>query len=265
MLILVAATLSPTALTRAALRPSIVAARRHAALALQQQPPEPPEPTKLPEPPPEDDSPDDLGADYEAGKAYGASIRARFLSPRIDDRGLPFADALVCVGGSLFIAQWALSPAVPDVLKIPLPSWLAPTLLPSGVNWRGVPYILPALSHGAALAGCWVLGALAAAAYEREAYTSTVQVALAKTWRAGAFAIGILILSTQVSLYVSLSSQGLDPTTVPTTAGIDSGAPADVQILQTAFELICDCAVQAVQLTLFRLFRWREGQSEVPP
>lgn len=267
MLIILASTVSPTAATgRAALggssslRQLAIAPRRHAALMLQ-QPPEPPELSE----PEEDAPPDDFGADFEAGKAYGASIRARFLSPRIDDRGLPFADALVCVGGALFVAQWALNPAVPGALKIPTPSWLVPTPLPGGINWRGVPFILPALSHGAALGGCWILGALAAAAYEKEAYTGTWQVALARTWRAGAFAIGILILGTQLSLYVSLSSQGLDPTTVPSTAGVDSGAPADMQILQTAFELICDCTVQAAQLTLFRMYRWREGQSEAPP
>ena len=86
------------------------------------------------------------------------------------------------------------------------------------------------------------------------------QAALARTWRAGAFAVGVLILSTQASLFLSLSSQGLDPYTVPTAEGIDRLEEADTQIIQTAFELIIDVAVQATFLTLFRLFRWADAQ-----
>jgi len=206
-------------------------------------------------------APSDLAEEYNAGLEYGLGIRARFASPRIDDPGLPYADALVCVGGALFIAQWALNPAVPLGLKIPLPGWLSPMAMPAGLDWRGLPYVLPALSHGAGLALCWTLGALAASAYESEAYMGTWQTALGRTWRAGAFAVGVLIFSTQASLFVSLSSQGLDPYTVPTTEGIDSLERADTQILQTAFELIIDVIVQATSLTLFRLFRWTDGQS----
>jgi len=229
------------------------------------QAPDPPEQTPEPLVPSDDGSEDvDLSLEFAAGKAYGEEMRARFLAPRIDDPGLPYADSLVCIGGALFIAQWALSPAVPPGIKIPPPSWLAPMALPAGIDWRGIPYILPALGHGAGLALCWVLGALAAAAFEAEAYTGTWQTALSRTWRAGAFAIGVLIFSTQLSLYVSLSSQGLDPYTVPTTSGIDSAAPADMEILSTAFELIVDCAVQGVYLTLFRLYRWADAQGPPP-
>ena len=83
---------------------------------------------------------------------------------------------------------------------------------------------------------------------------------MTRTWKGGAFAIGVLIFATQLSLYVSLSSQGLDPYTIPTQAGVDGNFAADRQILTTAFELICDCSVQAVQLTLFRLYRWADAQ-----
>lgn len=204
-----------------------------------------------------------LQDEYIAGLAFGRRLRSRFLSPRIDDPGLLYADAFVCIGGALFVAQWALSPAVPPDIKIPPPSWLSPTVLPVGVNWRGLPYVLPALVHGSELACCWVLGALAASAYESEAYSGTLPQALSRTWRAGAFAVGVLILSTQLSLYDSLTAQGLDPYTVPSTEGIDAGAAADAQILSTAFELIIDIGVQAVQMTLFRAYRWREAQG--PP
>ena len=205
-----------------------------------------------------------LEDEFDAGLEYGMRLRARFFAPRVDDPGLPLADALVCIGGCLFIAQWALNPAVPAELKIPPPSWLAPMPMPPG-NWRGLPYILPALVHGSELAVCWVLGALAASAYEAEAYMGSLQEALSRTWRAGAFAVGVLLLSTQLATYITLSSQGLDPYTIPSTEGIDSGARADGIILRTAFEVLCDVAVQAVQLTLFRAYRWRDAQGGPPP
>ena len=159
-----------------------------------------------------------------------------------------------CLVPRRFIAQLGLRGF------LPAPSWLVAMPLPAGIDWRGIPYILSTIEHGAALAACWILGALAASAYESEAFTGTWQTALARTWRGGAFAIGVLIFSTQLSLYVSLSTQGLDPYTIPTQAGVDSNSAADSQILKTAFELICDVAVQAVQLTLFRLYRWADAQ-----
>jgi hypothetical protein len=205
-----------------------------------------------------------LSDDFEAGMAYGAEIRGRFFSPRIDDPGLPLADSLVCVCGALFVAQWALNPAIPPGIRIPIPTWLAPVALPAGVNWRSVPYIFPAFSHGVALAVCWVLGAFAASAYESEAYCGTWQTALSRTWRAGAFAVGVLILSTQVHTFFSLGAQGLDPYTVPTAAGVDQLAQADIQILSTTFELIVDVGVQAALMTLFRLYRWADARAPPP-
>ena len=164
-------------------------AGRHRATRPLLSAPEPPES----EPRLAEEEPVDLRSEFDAGLAYGQQIKARFTAPRIDDPGLPFADALVCVSGSLFIAQWALSPLVPKALKIPPPSWLTATTLPDGVDWRGIPYILSTIEHGAALAACWVLGALAASAYEAEAFTGTWQTALTRTWKGGAFAIGAAV------------------------------------------------------------------------
>ena len=206
-----------------------------------------------------------LTDEFAAGMNYGTELRRRFFAPRIDDPGLPFADALVCVNGALFVAQWALNPLIPLSIRIPSPAWLAPMALPAGVSWKGLPFIFPAFSHGVALAVCWVLGAFAASAYESEAYCGTWQTALSRTWRAGAFAVGLLILSTQIYTYFSLSSQGLDPYTVPTTAGVDQLAQADIQILSTAFELIIDVIVQALFMTSFRLYRWADAQGPSRP
>ena len=63
--------------------------------------PGPPEP----EPQPTEKEPVDLLGEFDAGMAYGKQIRSRFLAPRIDDPGLPFADALVCVSGSLYASR----------------------------------------------------------------------------------------------------------------------------------------------------------------
>ena len=78
----------------------------------------------------------------------------RFLEPRIDDRGLPIADALVCgwmVPATLSIGAIAL--------RLPLPMWLTPAL---GVPaLKSLSYLPAIISHGAQLAICWTAGALA--------------------------------------------------------------------------------------------------------
>ena len=212
----------------------LVGPRHRASVSLCAPPPEPPDP--------------DLGEEYEAGLAFGNRMRARFMRPTIDDPGLPYADALVCVCGASFVASIAL------VGIIPRPSWLVP-LLPPGVEatgLRGLPYILPAVSHGAGLASCWTLGALAAAAFEAGAYRGTLREALGRTWRAGAFAVGVLLLSSQLDTSVSLSLSGVDP--------LGASEEADIRALTTAFEVLVDVAVQAVGLTAFRIFRWAEAQ-----
>ena len=107
-----------------------------------------------PEPPTEDDKrsveppsePPSYEEEYEAGLAYGKSIRDRFMRPKIDDPGLPYADTLVCVCGALFVASLGLTG------RIPRPGWLFPLLPPGVEGIRGLPYIIPAVSHGTGLA-----------------------------------------------------------------------------------------------------------------
>ena len=202
-------------------------------------------------PPPQNDeepaeSESSLEDDYKAGVAFGKDIISRFTSPVIDDPGLPYADSLVCICGSLFVSSVALKGLLPR------PSWLVP-FLPAGVEGiRGLPYIVPAWTHGAGLALCWTLGALAASAFERGAYMGTLPEAIARCWKAGAFAVGVLLLSTQASTFVSLASQGIDP--------LGPSPQADEMVLTNAFEIICDVAVQAAGLTAFRIFRWYDAQ-----
>ena len=203
-------------------------------------------------PPPEDDDsepappPLDVEAEYEAGLAFGKSLRDRFLRPRIDDPGLPYADALVCICGALFVASLGL------VGGIPRPSWLF-ALLPPGVEpIRGLPYIVPAFSHGTGLAACWLLGALAASAFESDAYTGTLREALARTWKAGAFATGVLLLGAQANAALQLLAMGVDP--------LAASREADRLTITTAFEVITDVLVQATGLTAFRIYRWYDAQ-----
>ena len=192
------------------------------------------------------DEPRDLKSDFDAGVAFGQDIKRRFVRPRVDDPGLPFADALVVICGSLFVAGLGLTGTLPRQ------SWLEPLPGTAVDGLRGLPYILPAFTHGSALAACWTLGALAASAYESEAYIGSMREALARTWRGGAFAIGTLILCTQLATSVALAQQGLDP--------LLPSAEADYRLLSTAFEVITDVVVQAVGLTAFRLYRWQDAQ-----
>jgi len=63
--------------------------------------------------------------------------------------------------------------------------------------------LAPTLIHGAGLACCWVLGALAARGYEKTAIDPTIEgygTVIFSLMKAGAFAVGILILSTQLDL-----------------------------------------------------------------
>jgi hypothetical protein len=97
-----------------------------------------------------------------------SSILDRFLSPKIDDPGLPLTDVLLAqiVAPSLQ-TFWIFAAHAPS------PSWLrplssyfgeAPELAPRGS------LLAPTLIHGAGLAVCWLAGALAARMYEREAF-----------------------------------------------------------------------------------------------
>jgi hypothetical protein len=111
-----------------------------------------------------------LAEEFKAGMNFGNAIKARFTSARIDDRGLPIADALVVTTVPVFVSIVVLA------LGVPRPSWLVPA--PWVPRWRSLPLLVPALSHGAKLAACWIPGALAARAYEREAYDGTVEEAV---------------------------------------------------------------------------------------
>ena len=151
----------------------------------------------------EDEEKVDLVAEFKAGMLFGTSMKERFTAARIDDRGLPIADALVVTSVPVLVALVVLA------LGIPRPSWLVP------VTWvpqlrGGLPYLPTALSHGAKLAACWIPGALAARAYEQEAYDGTVKEAVTRAVKGGCFAVGLLILLTQLTLTAKFAAMGME-------------------------------------------------------
>jgi hypothetical protein len=138
----------------------------------------------------------------------------------------------------------------------PQPSWLRPFLVDttSVLFSRGV-FLAPALIHGAALAFCWIVGALAARAYERSSI-SPVQVVEehSSTWdytgvfkaifQSGAFATGILILSTQADLLLEYGRY----------VQVGESEEIDFRLLVAAVELINDVVFEAFAISTWRLF-----------
>ena len=131
-----------------------------------------------------------------------SSVLSRFTSPRLDDPFLPLSDALVAqiIAPTLQIAWLA-------ALHAPAPSWLRPIFPKSQLFAAGAGSLLaPTLIHGAALATCWLVGALAARAYQGPAIavdpvTRGYGTVVSRVVQAGCFATGILILATQFDLY----------------------------------------------------------------
>ena len=72
--------------------------------------------------------PQDFSEDFDAGVAFGQSIKQRFVAPTIDDPGLPYADVLVVTCGTLFVASVVIAGGLPR------PSWLVPLQLVP--QWR---------------------------------------------------------------------------------------------------------------------------------
>lgn len=190
----------------------------------------------------------DLLQEFKNGVLFGETMRKRFTEARIDDKGLPIADALVVTTVPVFVATCVLA------LGVPRPSWLVPA--PWIPKWRSLPFLVPALSHGAKLSCAWIPGALAAKAFEREAYDGSVDEAVRRTVKAGCFAIGILILATQIQLSAEFAARGLPP------PQLGDSPETDLLLNGVASELIADCAFEAVGLIAWRVVRCT---TDIPP
>lgn len=178
----------------------------------------------------------------DEGEGDSGSILDRFISPRIDDIGLPLADALVAqiVAPSFQVFFIGLT-------QSPIPTWLRPgtqTLFAT----RGS-LLAPTLIHGAGLACCWTLGALAARAFEAEAFNVSggrgYSEVVARTLKAGAFATGVLIIATQVNLTNELGGY----------VRLGESDVTDIRIFTAFDELLKDILFEASTLFGWRIYR----------
>lgn len=172
-----------------------------------------------------------------------SSITSRFTSPILDDPGLPLGDAAVSqiVGPSLQVF-WLF------LVKAPLPTWLHPIFENALWESRGS-LVAPTLIHGAGLSCCWILGALAAGAFERKAFDLNVSSYGTIIWKiiqAGAFATGLLILATQFDLFVEFGGKLVQP---------GESAETDIRILTAFVEGLNDVVFEAIAILSWRLYR----------
>ena len=136
------------------------------------------------------------GGDDNEQNEGGNTLLGRFLNPKIDDVGLPLADAL--------IAGVVAPVSVVFVCGVQRysPTWLVATLPPTSALNNALRLFPATLSHGALLAGCWLLGALASKSFEQEAFGKDFSVVLTRVLAGGAFASGLLVLLTQADLFM---------------------------------------------------------------
>ena len=191
----------------------------------------------------------DVEAEFKRGLAFGIEeIRPRFTPSAISsaDRGLPIADALVATSAQVFVAALALSAGTPR------PSWL----VPFGPSWRGAAYVLPAIAHGAKLASLWVCGALAARAYERDAFDGSLGEAVRRTLRGGCFATGLLLLVTQSEVAAEFAVKDLgDPV-------MNASREGDAILYRATSELVVDVVSEATAIVGWRMIRWNTSPTD---
>ena len=203
----------------------------------------------------DDDVTNNLPATSSKSGMVTSDIIRRFTSPIIDDPGLPLSDVLIAqvIAPSLQIA-WI------SVQHAPQPSWLQPIFDTSVLySNRGV-LLAPALIHGAALASCWITGALAAKSYERKAISpvpiksqpvlSSSDVkwdysnVILSIFKSGAFAIGLLVLATQFDLFLEYKRY----------VQVGESDDIDFRLLVALVEVINDVVFEAVAIATWRLF-----------
>jgi hypothetical protein len=193
---------------------------------------------------------EDAKRELEYGMRFGKRMKKRFQPKKVKDRGLPIADALVLTSATVLVALVSLS-------QHKAPSWLNAEYL------REVPRILPNLPalvgsvvHGSKLSAVWVLGALAAEAYETEAYDADFAEAMKRTVKAGCFAVGLLILVEQNEMRQTLEHVIGMPASEYV---VGENREADLLINSKTSELFVDCASCAVAMLSWRIIRWNSS------
>jgi hypothetical protein len=168
----------------------------------------------------------------------------------LDDPGLPLTDAGLAqiVAPSLQLAWLSLTHA-------PAPTWCTPLFNSQqllGSNGAGS-LLAPTLIHGAALASCWLTGALAARAYERDAVhpiNKSYTTVLTRVLQAGCCATGVLILATQLDLYTHFGGHYVQ---------FGDGPDTDFRLQVALVEGAQDVWWEAVTLISWRLFLARQS------
>jgi hypothetical protein len=197
----------------------------------------------------------------------------RFLSPKIDDPGLPLTDVLLSqIVAPTLQLYWIF------VVQAPLPSWARPISSYFGEATELAPrgsLLAPTLIHGAGLAVCWLAGALAARSFERDAFTlssvgsnsdnnnnnndyddyngggklsigDTIRqydTVLIRLFQAGAFAVGVLIVSTQIDLLLEFQRY----------IQFGESEETDFRLLLASVEVINDIFFEALVLISWRI------------
>jgi len=195
----------------------------------------------------------DVEAEFKRGLEYGRTeIRGRFTPDAVStvDRGLPIADAMVATSAQVFVAACALAAGS-------RPSWLIPSTLGGLVpNWRGLPYLVPAIGHGTKLATVWLVGALAGKAYQRRAFDGSFKEAMKRTTQAGCFAVGLLIVVTQFEVAHKFDVAGLGEPL------LGSSREGDLILNGALSELLVDIASEAAALLAWRASRWNTSPTD---
>jgi hypothetical protein len=203
----------------------------------------------------EDDPPSSVGS---AEPTRSRSLLSRFTNPQIDDPGLILTDGLV-----VQVIAPTLQIAARLALGVPAPTWLQSTDPSLLFNNRPGALLAPTLLHGAALDLVWLVGALAARAYERPAISPIKRprpagdgdgTATKYDWdysrvyqaliRAGAAATGLWIFATQVDVYMDMGDY---------VQWGDSMA-SDARLVVAATEGIADFIFEAITITFWRLY-----------
>lgn len=167
----------------------------------------------------------------------------RFTNPVLDDPFLPLSDV-----ASAQIVAPSLQVFWISLVHAPSPTWLRPIFQSGLFETRGS-LLAPTLIHGAGLACCWLLGALAAKAYERKAIDPTVEgggygTVFATILKAGAFATGVLILGTQLDLFTEFGGF-VQP---------GESEETDLRLLSAWVEVLNDVIFEASTLASFRVY-----------
>jgi hypothetical protein len=160
-----------------------------------------------------------------------------------------------------------------SIQHAPQPTWVQPIFDTNLLYTTRGSYIVPTLIHGAALSSCWILGALAAKAYERKAISpipilplpsqseqqlqkqkqfskfppskikwdySNVIAAIIKS---GAFAVGLLLFASQLDILLEFKRY----------VQIGESEDIDFRLYLAIVEVINDVVFEAITITTWRL------------